>query len=104
MNVVEFLQTIVVSGAAVTAIVQFLKSNFVPATVFNKYPRTTTFLASVAAVLFTVWQECQNLVTGCQTLLQQPLDYVAAVVGIFLIAVTLYNGVLRDKPHSQQGL
>ena len=36
MNVVEFLQTIVVSGAAVVAIVQFLKSNFVPATVFNK--------------------------------------------------------------------
>lgn len=100
MNVVEFLQTIVVSGAAVTAIVQFLKSNFVPATVFNKYPRLTTFFASVAATLVAVWQKCQDVVAGCQTLLQQPLDYAAAVVGIFLIAVVLYNNVLRDKPQS----
>lgn len=100
MNVVEFLQTIVVSGATVTLIVQFLKSNFVPATVFNKYPRLTTFAASVAATAFAAWQKCQDIVAGCQSLFQQPLDYAAAVVGIFIIAVVLYNNVLRDKPQS----
>lgn len=100
MNVVEFLQTITVSAAAVVAIVQFLKSNFVPATVFNKYPRLTTFFASVAATAFAAWQKCQDIVAGCQSLFQQPLDYVAAVVGIFLIAVILYNNVLRDKPQA----
>ncbi len=100
MNVVEFLQTVVVSGAAVTVIVQFLKSNFVPATIFNRYPRLTTFVASILATLVAVWQKCQDVVAGCQSLLQQPLDYVAAVVGIFLIAVILYNNVLRDKPQS----
>lgn len=98
MNVVDFLQTIVVSGAAVTMLVQFLKSNFVPPQIFNKYPRLTTFLASVAVTAFVAWQKCNDIVAGCQSLFQQPLDYVAAVIGIFLIAVTLYNNVLRDKP------
>lgn len=100
MNIVEFLQTITVSAAAVVALVQFLKSNFIPATVFNKYPRLTTFAASVLAVVVAAWQKCNSIVDGCASLFQQPLDYVAAVVGVFLIAVLLYNNVLRDKPQS----
>ncbi len=100
MNVVEFLQTIVVSGAAVTAVVQFLKSNFVPSTVFNKYPRLTTFFASVGATLVIVFKQCQEVAGGCQSLVHTPLDYVAAIAGIFLIAVVLYNNVLRDKPQN----
>lgn len=97
MDVVEFLQTVVVSGASVTLIVQFLKSNFVPSSVFNKYPRLTTFAASVAATAFAAWQKCSDIVAGCQSLLQQPQDYAAAVIGIFIIAVVLYNNVLRNK-------
>jgi hypothetical protein len=100
MQVVEFLQTIIVSGAAVTLIVQFLKSNFIPPQIFNKYPRLTTFAASIVATLVAVWQKCQDVVAGCQSLLQQPLDYAAAVIGIFIIAVVLYNNVLRDKPQA----
>jgi len=96
MNVIEFLQTITVSGAAVTVFVQFLKSNFVPATVFNKYPRLTTLASSVAVTAFVAWQKCQTIVAGCQSLFQQPMDYVAAVVGVFMIAVILYNNVLRE--------
>lgn len=100
MNIVDFLQTITVSAAAVVAIVQFLKSNFIPPQIFNKYPRLTTLAASIAATAFAAWQKCNDIVAGCQSLFQNPLDYVAAVVGIFLIAVVLYNNVLRDKPQA----
>lgn len=97
MDTVQFLQTLFVGSAAVVATVQFLKSNFVPMQFANKYPRITTLLASIAATLFAVWQQCQSVVAGCQTLLQQPMDYVAAVFGIFFFAVVVYNNVLRDR-------
>lgn len=96
MEVVEFLQTVLVGGVATTLAVQFLKSNLIPVQ-FQKYPRLTAFGASVIATLVAVWQNCQDVVEGCQALLQQPLDYAAAVAGIFLIAVVAYNNVLRDK-------
>lgn len=98
MEVVEFIQTILVGGVATTLAVQFLKSNFIPVQ-FEKYPRLTAFAVSIVATIVAVWQKCQDVVAGCQTLLQQPLDYAAAVAGIFLIAVVAYNNVLRDKPN-----
>lgn len=99
MQVIEFLQVILVGGMATTLAVQFLKSNFIPVQ-FQKYPRLTAFGVSVLATGVAVWQKCQDVVAGCQTLLQQPLDYAAAIAGIFLIAVVTYNAVLRDKPQS----
>jgi len=99
MQVIEFLQVILVGGVTTTLAVQFLKSNFIPVQ-FEKYPRLTAFGVSVLATVVAVWQKCQDVVAGCQTLLQQPLDYAAAVAGIFLIAVVTYNAVLRDKPQS----
>lgn len=96
MQVIDFIQVILVGGVATTIAVQFLKSNFIPVQ-FSKYPRLTAFGVSLLATGVAVWQQCQNIVAGCQTLLQQPLDYAAAVAGIFLIAVATYNAVLRDK-------
>jgi len=96
MQVIDFIQVILVGGVATTIAVQFLKSNFIPVQ-FEKYPRLTAFGVSVLATVVAVWQQCQNIVTGCQSLLQQPLDYAAAVAGIFLIAVVTYNAVLRGK-------
>lgn len=96
MEVVEFIQTILVGGVATTLAVQFLKSNFIPVQ-FEKYPRLTAFGAALVATGVAVWQKCADVVEGCQALLQQPLDYAAAVAGIFLIAVVAYNNVLRDK-------
>lgn len=99
MNIEEFLPTIVVGGSAVTAIVQFLKSNFVKSQVFNKHPRLTTFIASITATVFAAFIQCKDIVDGCQSLFTQPIDYATAIIGVFLIAVTLYNNVLRDKDH-----
>lgn len=99
MQVIDFIQVILVGGIATTIAVQFLKSNFIPVQ-FEKYPRLTAFGVSLLATAVAVWQQCQNIVAGCQTLLQQPLDYASAVAGIFLIAVVTYNAVLRDKPRS----
>lgn len=96
MEVVEFLQTILVGGFATTLAVQFLKSNLIPVR-FQQYPRLTALGASIVATLVAVWQQCETVVEGCQALVQQPADYVAAVAGIFLIAVVAYNNVLRDK-------
>lgn len=96
MQVIEFIQTILVGGVATTLAVQFLKSNIVPLQ-FQKYPRLTAFGVSVVATGVAIWQKCQDVVAGCQTLVQQPLDYAAAVAGIFLIAVVAYNNILRDK-------
>lgn len=97
MDTVQFIQTLFLGSAAVVLTVQFLKSNFVPLQFANKYPRMTTFLASIAATLFAVWQQCQSVVAGCQSLLREPTDYIAAVFGIFFFAVVVYNNVLRDK-------
>lgn len=99
MQVIEFLQVILVGGVTTTLAVQFLKSNFIPVQ-FQKYPRLTAFGVSVLATVIAIWQKCQDVVAGCQSLLQQPLDYAAAVAGIFLIAVITYNAVLRDKPQA----
>jgi len=98
-QVINFIQVILVGGFATTLAVQFLKSNFIPIQ-FQKYPRLTAFGVSILATAVAVWQQCQNIVAGCQTLVQQPLDYAAAVAGIFLIAVVTYNAVLREKPTS----
>lgn len=96
MQVIEFLQVILVGGFATTLAVQLLKSNFIPVQ-FQKYPRLTAFGASIVATGIAVWQKCESLVQGCQALVTQPLDYAAAVAGIFLIAVVAYNNILRDK-------
>lgn len=95
-QVINFIQVLLVGGFATTIAVQFLKSNFIPVQ-FQKYPRLTAFGVSILATVVAVWQQCQNVVAGCQTLLQQPLDYVAATIGIFLVAIVTYNALLRDK-------
>lgn len=96
MNVVDFLQTILVGGVATTLAVQFLKSHLIPVQ-FERYPRLTAFAVSVLATGVAVWQKCEDVVAGCQSLVQQPLDYAAAVLGVFLIAVVTYNNVLKDR-------
>ncbi len=96
MDVVNFLQAILVGGVATTLAVQLLKSNFIPVQ-FQAYPRLTALGVSIVATAVTIWQQCQTVVAGCQAFLQQPVDYIAAVAGVFLIAVVTYNAVLRDK-------
>lgn len=96
MEVVEFIQTILVGGLATTLAVQFLKSNLIPMR-FQDYPRLSALGVAIVATLVTIWRECESLVGGCEALVNQPVDYVAAVIGVFLVATVAYNNVMRHK-------
>ena len=101
---ISFVQNIVVSGlvggALVVAVVEFLKSNFIPSRLANKYPRTTTAVTSLVASVALVYSQCAAGAVACVELVKTPLGIACGAVAAFVIAVLIYNNVLRDKPQS----
>lgn len=95
MGIVELVQTILVGGVATTFAVQILKSKMVPVA-FQNYPRLSAFGASIIASSVAAYQQCSD--GSCSALVNQPLDYAAAVAGVFIVSVVTYNNVLKDKP------
>lgn len=101
MGIVELIQTILVSGVAVTMATQFLKSRFVPIQ-FSRFPRLTALALSIVATAIAVWQQCGGTAESCQAYITGPVDYISAVLGSLLIATITYNNVVpTDKSRSK---
>jgi hypothetical protein len=101
---IEFIQNIFISGliggTLVVGFVQFLKSNFVPSQLANKYPRITTAVISLLASLALTYTQCAAGAAACVELVKTPVGIVSGTIAIFIVAVLIYNNVLRDKPQS----
>lgn len=99
---VLFIQSLVVGGlvggATVTALIQFMKSNFIPLQFANKYPRTTTVITSIFAAIALTYAQCQAGAQVCIELVKTPLGIVAGAIAVLIVAVIIYNNMLRDKP------
>lgn len=108
MNQIEiailFIQSLVVGGLVggvlVTGFVQFLKSNFIPLQFANKFPRITTAITAILAAVALTYTQCQTGAQACVELVKTPLGIASGAVAIFIVAVLIYNNVLRDKPQS----
>lgn len=101
---IAFVQTLVVGGliggTVVTAFVQFLKSNFIPAQFANKYPRLTTVVTSALAAIALTYTTCKAGAEACTQLTQSWVGWICMTIAVFIIAVLIYNNVLRDKPNT----
>lgn len=99
-----FIQSIVVGGLVggtlVVGFVQFLKSNFIPMQFANKFPRITTAITAILAAVALTYAQCQAGAEACVELVRTPLGIASGAIAIFIVAVLIYNNVLRDKPQS----
>ena len=101
---ITFIKPIVesglIGGTLVMTIVQFLKSNFVPSQLANKYPRIITVILSIIGALVATYAQCSVAAAICTAMIATPLGIACTAIAIFIIAVLIYNNVLRDKSQS----
>jgi len=101
---ISFIKTIIesglIGGTLVMTVVQFLKSNFIPSQLANKYPRITTGILSLVGALVATYAQCSVASAVCTAMIATPLGIASTAVAIFIIAVLIYNNVLRNKPQA----
>lgn len=88
MNIVTLFTNILVGGGAVVLAVQLLKSRFIPLP-FQKYPRSTTAVASLLASVLTVAQAQVSLN------IHDVGQVVSVFVGTLWVAVSVYNHLIK---------
>lgn len=93
--VVQLFSGILLSGVATTTATQLLKLNFIPIPV-TKYPRLSAAVVAVLASLVTIYN------TNLELVLDNWVQVVAFMVGVFITSVVVYNAVIKtgeDSPN-----
>lgn len=93
MDLLSFIQTVLLTGVATTMATELLKTKLIPIPA-ERNPRLTAIIVSVLASAFVVWQNIVTTFTGFSL-----LDWATVAIGTLLVAISTYNNLL--KPGSQ---
>jgi len=84
------IQTILLSGVAVSVATQILKSKYIPVA-FQKYPRTTAAVASLIASCWVVYEKLGSIDLSDWT------RVVPLAISTLLVAAVTYNQILKPS-------
>jgi hypothetical protein len=91
---ISFFTALFLSGVGVTIATQILKLKWIPVPA-TKYPRVTAAVASVVATLVSIY------VSGLHFLLVGVWQYVAFILGVFIVSAVTYEHVVKGSPAAE---